>query len=80
METCRSQICIPTPILAAFSNISGRPKVMEDFGISVAGKLKLLRNLKPGKPAGLDKLKPILLKELSEEIAPIIQAIFELSI
>ena len=70
----------PTPILAAFSNISGRPKVMENFGISVAGILKLLRNLKPGKAAGLDKLKPILMKELSEEIAPIIQVIFERSI
>ena len=54
--------------------------VMEDFGISVAGILKLLRNLKPGKAAGPDKLKPILLKELSEEIAPIIQVIFERSI
>ena len=54
--------------------------VMEDFGISVAGILKLLRNLKPGKAAGPDRLKPILLKELSEEIAPIIQVIFERSI
>ena len=54
--------------------------VMEDFGISVAGILKLLHNLKPGKAAGQDKLKPILLKELSEEIAQIIQVIFEHSI
>ena len=54
--------------------------VMEDFSISVAGILKLLKNLKPGKAAGLDRLKPILLKELCEEIAPIIQVIFERSI
>ena len=54
--------------------------VMEDFGIYVAGILKLQRNVKPGKAAGPDKLKPILLKELSEEIAPIIQVIFERSI
>ena len=53
---------------------------MGDFGISVAGILKLLRNLKPGKAAGPDKLKPILLKELNEKIAPIIQVIFERSI
>ena len=53
---------------------------MEDFGISVAGILKLLRNLKPRKAACPDKLKPILLKELSEEIAPIIQVIFGRSI
>ena len=49
--------------------------VMEDFSISVAGILKLLKNLKPGKAAGPDRLKPILLKELCEEIAPIIQVI-----
>ena len=54
--------------------------VMEDFSISVAGILKLLQNLKPGKAAGPDRLKPILLKELREEIAPIIQVIFEHSI
>ena len=54
--------------------------VMEDFSISVAGILKLLKNLKPGKAAGPDRLKPILLKELCEEIAPIIQVIFERSI
>ena len=44
--------------------------VMEDFSISVAGILKLFKNLKPGKAAGPDRLKPILLKELCEEIAP----------
>ena len=54
--------------------------VMEDFSISVAGILKLLKNLKPGKAAGPDRPKPILLKELCEEIAPIIQVIFERSI
>ena len=54
--------------------------VMEDFSISVAGILKLLKNLKPGKAAVPDRLKPILLKELCEEIAPIIQVIFERSI
>ena len=54
--------------------------VMEDFSISVAGILKLLQNLKPGKAAGPDRLKPVLLKELREEIAPIVQIIFERSI
>ena len=53
---------------------------MEDFDISVAGILKLLKDLKPGKAAGPDRLKPILLKELREETAPIIQVIFERSI
>ena len=56
--------------------------VMEDFDISVAGILKLLKNLKPGKVAGTDRLKPILLKEfiIPDEIAPIIQVNFERSI
>ena len=49
--------------------------IMDDFSISVAGILKLLQNLKPEKAAGPDRLKPLLLKELSEEIAPIIQVI-----
>ena len=54
--------------------------VMEDFSISVNDTLKLLQNLKFGKAAGLDQLEPLLLKELKEEIAPIIQVIFERSI
>ena len=49
--------------------------VMEDFSITVASILKLLQNLKPGKAAGPDRLKPLLLKELREEIAPIMQVI-----
>ena len=39
-----------------------------------------LQNLKPFKAAGPDRLKPLLLKELREEIAPIIQIIFERSL
>ena len=53
---------------------------MEDFRISVEGILKLLKNLKHGKAAGPDKLKPILLQELRREIAPILQIIFEQSL
>ena len=53
---------------------------MEEFTISCNGILKLLQNLKPFKAAGPDKLKPLLLKELREEIAPIIQIIFERSL
>ena len=30
LETFKSQICTPTPILATFSNISGRPKDIAD--------------------------------------------------
>ena len=51
--------------------------LMKEFVISVEGILKLLKNLKPGKAAGPGKLKPLLLQELREEIAPILQKIFE---
>ena len=59
--------------------LSSSPK-MEELSISINGILKLLQNLKPFKAAGPDRLKPLLLKELRDEIAPIIQIIFERSI
>ena len=59
--------------------LNSNPK-MEQFTISCNGILKLLQNLKPLKAAGPDKLKPLLLKALREEIAPIIQIIFERSL
>ena len=46
---------------------------MDEFNISVGGILKLLKKLNSGKAAGPDKLKPLLLRGLAEEIAPIIQ-------
>ena len=59
--------------------LNTNPKI-EEFSISCNGILKLLQNLKPFKAAGPDKLKPLLLKELREEIAPIKQVIFERSL
>ena len=58
--------------------------VMEDFYISAAGTLKLLKNLKPRKAASLDRLKLILLKNLrllcrSFLSAPLKQASFHQS-
>ena len=53
---------------------------MPEINISGNGLMKLLQNLKPGKAAGPDKLKPLLLRELREEIAPIIQIIFDRSL
>ena len=61
------------------TNFSSVP-VMPDLDISLNGILKLLKNLKPGKAAGPDQLKPLLLKELRDEIAPIIKIIFEKSL
>ena len=54
--------------------------VMPDIDISVNGLLKLLKNLKPGKAAGPDQLKPLLLKELRDEIAPVIKVTFDKSL
>ena len=53
---------------------------MPEIDISKNGLLKLLKNLKPGKAAGRDRLKPLLLRELREEIAPIIKIIFDRSL
>ncbi|MCG8078312.1 MAG: reverse transcriptase family protein, partial [Candidatus Thiodiazotropha taylori] len=57
---------------------SNRP--MPDIQISENGILKLLNNLKPGKAAGPDGIRPVLLKELRVELAPIIKVIFERSL
>ena len=53
---------------------------MQEIEISKNGLLKLLKNVKPGKAAGPDRLKPLLLRELREEIAPIIKIIFDRSL
>ena len=53
---------------------------MPEIDISLNGLLKLLHNLKPGKAAGPDKLKPLLLRELRDEIVPIIIVIFDRSL
>ena len=59
--------------------LSPNPAMVE-FSVAVEGVLKLLSNLKPGKAAGPDKIKPLLLRELRVEIAPILQIIFEQSL
>ena len=38
METSKGQICTPAPILATFSNISGRPKDIQDLDLVVSEK------------------------------------------
>ena len=42
--------------------------------------LKLLGNLKTDKASGLDEIKPVVLKELGNEIAPVIKIIFRKSV
>ena len=53
---------------------------MPEISISQNGLLKLLKNLKPSKAAGPDRLKPLLLRELREEITAIINIIFDKSL
>ena len=52
---------------------------MPDIDISVSGVLKLLTGLNPSKAAGPDTIKPVVLRELANEIIPIVTAIFQLS-
>ena len=53
---------------------------MPEININLNGILKLLSNLQPRKAAGPDEIRPIVLRELRTEIAPIIQLIFEKSL
>ena len=53
---------------------------MPDMQVSLTGVTKLLSSLKPHKAAGPDGLKPLVLRELAKEIAPILQLIFQRSL
>ena len=53
---------------------------MSDIIIDSYGLLKLLANFKTDKASGPDEIKPIVLKELRNEISPVIQIIFERSL
>ena len=53
---------------------------MPDVDISTGGVLKLLTSLNPSKAAGPDAIKPVVLKELANETAPVVTAIFQLSL
>ena len=49
---------------------------MPDIDIPVNGSAKLLSNLNTAKAAGPDAIRLIVLKKLSQEIAPVVTAIF----
>ena len=53
---------------------------MPEIFIDPNGIIKLLANLNPNKAARLDSIKPIILKELRLEIAPVICLLFEKSL
>ena len=53
---------------------------MPDIDISTAGVAKLLSKLNVSKAAGPDSVRPIVLKELSQIITPVITIIFQTSL
>ena len=58
------------------------PKVpeMSQIEILLAGILKLLAGLDPSKGAGPDAIKLIVLRSLKDQVAPILQLIFQKSV
>ena len=55
--------------------------MMLDIKVSEAGNIvNLLKNLKPKKAAIPDRIKPVVLRELREELAPIPKILFERSL
>ena len=53
-----------------------RYDTMQEFDISTNGLLKLLGTLKPHKAAGPDNVRPYMLRDLRDVIAPVLQAVF----
>ena len=53
---------------------------MPEIYIATEGISKLLKDLQPDKAAGPDNIKPIVLKELRQELAPALNVIFQLSL
>ena len=78
------QICIDKLQFYFNMNVPDKFKcnypTMPEICINQNGIIKLLSNLRPDKAAGPDEIRPIVLKELRLEIAPIIQLIFERSL
>ena len=60
-------------------NMSGQHHTAPDISITQEGIKKLLNGLNPHKAAGPDNISPRILKELADEIAPILQLIFKRS-
>ena len=55
-------------------------RVMPEFTISTNGVLKLLHDLNPSKAPGPDAVRPLVLRELREVLAPMLQTIFARSL
>ncbi|CAG2195902.1 unnamed protein product [Mytilus edulis] len=60
-------------------NLSGQYPTAPDIAITQEGIKKLLNGLNPHKAAGPDNISSMILKELANEIAPILQLVFQRS-
>ena len=61
-------------------NPSIKHQTMKPFNITTNGITKLLKNLNPYKAQGPDNLSPRILKELADEISPLLQLIYTKSL
>ena len=61
-------------------NLRCKYPIISDIIIDSNKILKLLANLKTNKASGPNEIKPVVLKELRNEISPEIQIIFEMSL
>jgi hypothetical protein len=74
-----SETILPLSELAR-GKLPPRYPTMPDIQVSEKGVLKMLQNLKPHKAAGPDNIKPLVLKQLAPQIAPILTTIFKKSL
>ena len=81
------RLCHTTMLNGASSLVSLLPEclqckfpIMKDIVISTAGVTKLLSDLDVSKAAGPDAIRPIVLKQLSQEISPVVALIFQTSL
>ena len=78
-QLCQMKVSNPTEQDYPASNPSPPVNIMPELQVSTAGIDKLLKNLHPDKAAGPDQIPPIVLKELHEQVSPIIQVLFQIS-
>ena len=81
-KLCHSKLLNGTASLLNLlpENVNCKYPSVPDIDISASGIAKLLSNLNVSKAAGPDSLRPIVLKELSQVIAPAISIIFQISL
>ena len=81
-KLCHSKLLNGTASLISLlpESITCKYPSMPDIDISTAGVAKLLSNLDVSKAAGPDSARPIVLKELSQVIIPLITIIFQTSL